>query len=361
MGYSHTQRGVINLIVIFGVGFFALGSALTISSGILSATHKNHNTVSSHESFYTAESAMREGTYQFLHDDSYISTSYNALNDTSESDITIEDFGTHIRVVGSADNATHREVIQNVITFPEGFAFDYAIYAENDLDIAGNADITGPIFGNGEICVSGSADIDGNANAGGEVSTDPPCSISGISGETDSDAAGIPPPEVDNAVYLAAADMIFADADDAEEYLEDNAPTSGIIYITDTAEVKITSGVDHTGIIVTDGNLLISGSTLTSFIESNPDADPLVLIVNGNLRVTGNAVIIGIVYVRGAITFGAGSPTVSGSIISTETIETEVTGSANIVYDPDIASAWQSIEGLETTSSEPLRIVWSEK
>lgn len=60
---------------------------------------------------------------------------------------------------------------------------------------------------------------------------------------------------------------------------------------------------------------------------------PIILIVNGDLRLTGNAVIYGVVYVTGTLN-GSGTNTVYGSVINETGNTTSITGTFNVVYTP---------------------------
>lgn len=60
---------------------------------------------------------------------------------------------------------------------------------------------------------------------------------------------------------------------------------------------------------------------------------PVILIVNGNLELSANSVINGLVYVVGDIT-GNGSPTIYGGLISSG--NANATGNLKVIYDPNV-------------------------
>ncbi|MDP3963168.1 MAG: hypothetical protein Q8Q39_01590, partial [bacterium] len=82
----------------------------------------------------------------------------------------------------------------------------------------------------------------------------------------------------------------------------------------------------------------------------------------GNLRVAGGTTINCVVYVLGETSFGSGNNTINGSLISAGGASVDVTGSATINYDPAVGVEWESLTGLNTsTTSQPEIILWEEE
>ena len=63
---KNSQRGIISLAVILGVGIFGLAAALASSLGALSELRANRNVALAHNAFYTADAATRPRAYQYI-------------------------------------------------------------------------------------------------------------------------------------------------------------------------------------------------------------------------------------------------------------------------------------------------------
>src|SRR3989344_7508775 len=164
---SDNQKGVIGLLAVMGIGVFALGVSLVASSGAASELASNINLSSGDQAFYSAESGVYEGALQYKNDpDNYTGGTPQLLNNTVSGNIEATPLDwpyVKIRSLASG-NATDRTVARIFTSFPEGLAFDYAVYAEHQLDIGGNAEINGDIFANDGIDFTGnSAEINGDA------------------------------------------------------------------------------------------------------------------------------------------------------------------------------------------------------
>ncbi|MBI4114398.1 MAG: hypothetical protein HY445_00980 [Candidatus Niyogibacteria bacterium] len=361
LNVQKSEEGIISLITILAVGLFALGTVLTISAGTLSETVKNKNMTSGSQSFYTAESAMREGAYQVIEevkefggDPTYAGEDYFALNSTSNSDVTVLYDWPYAIMRGEATGGNvNRAVIHTITVFPEGLAFDYAMYAQHKLNFGGNSTVNGNIFANDGIDFTGnSAEINGDAFSSEEF-TD----TDNINGEAISGVDPIPSPELDTDDYYDAATHIFADDNDAETFLNNKTNTARV-FIEDLGEIKIQgNNTILNGFLATLGDLDITGGVI------NADENFAAIVVLGNLKISGGTIINGVVYVKGNTTFGAGTNVINGSLISAGDVSvTAVTGNATINYDPNIASAFPNLAGLNTTSTEDPKILgWTEE
>lgn len=105
----------------------------------------------------------------------------------------------------------------------------------------------------------------------------------------------------------------------------------------------------HGEVVWLDGNggdvQIPSGTTIGSRDE------PVILIVDGNMRFQGNTTIYGVVYVTGDMV-GAGTPTIYGSTVVQGDVATD--GTVNIVYDPVSAGG----AGRDTGPSGSLAGTW---
>lgn len=356
---KNSQRGIISLAVILGVGIFGLAAALASSLGALSELRANRNVALSHNAFYAADAATREGAYQYINATTpWAGGAFPELNSGTNSSIVVQALAwPYEEIRGTADSGqAHRTAVYTITVFPEGFAFDNAVYAQDDLLFGGNAQINGDIFANGDMDFNGNAEIDGNA-----YSPTPITDTNNITGEAFSgtDVDSIPPPQIDTQPYRDAATTggtLFAASSDAEDFLN-NQTRNAVVFVEDLGDTKIQgNNTELTGSIVTLGNLEISGGTYTA--SDNYAA----IVVMGDLKIAGGATINGIIYVAGATSFGGGNNTIKGSLISVGGANvTSVTGSATINFDPTAAANWQLLEGLITTSAEDPKIVkWGE-
>lgn len=352
-----TQKGIVSLTVIFGVGIFGLAAALASSLGALSQLHANRNVALSHNAFYAADAAGREGAYQYLNASApWTGGAFPVLNSGTTSSIAIQELAwPYEEIRGTAQSGqAHRTAFYTVTVFPEGFAFDHAVYTQNELTLAGNALINGDVFANTSIDFKGNSLIDGNAYSPGEI-TD----TDNISGDAFSGVDPIPPPQIDTQSYEAAASVagtLFADAGDAETFVNNQTQTA-VVVVTSSAKTNVQgNNTSLTGSIVTFDDLDITGGTYTA------SGNYAAIVVLGNLKIAGGATINGIVYVAGSTSFGGGNNTINGSLISVGGANsTDLTGNVTITFDPVAAANWQQLEGLVTTSNEDPEIVkWGE-
>ena len=352
---TQKQRGVVILFTMLGVGTLALGATLTVALGILGEFTKRRNTVSGDQVFYTGEAAVSEGAYRFLTASSYLATTGQTLNNTATSSIVVEPLAwPYVRARGKASNEHANRAVARIITsFPEGLAFNYAVYAQNNLDFKGNATINGDIYSTTEIDFTGaSAEVNGNAFSPGSIETD---NVNGIS-VTGVDV--IEPPKIFIEPYrdmAMAAGTHFTSTPLAKSFLSDNTTYNVVVVLEDAPELKLQNSTSSTGSIITLHDLELTGGTFTA-TGGRP-----VIIVYGNLKIAGNTTINGIVYVEGTTAFGSGTNTINGSLISAGGASVDVTGNATINFDPQYIAHWDELPGLDTsTTSDPEIILWEE-
>lgn len=350
------------MIAVLAIGVLALSSALTIAAGSISELAKNQNTTSGNETFYTAESALLEGAYQYIQavisDTTYAGGNGELLNNTDESAITVDDTNWPYAIVRgeSENNTTTRGVTRRITVFPEGLAFNYAVYGQQNVSVGGNATINGNMFANDSIAFSGSSELNGDAATAGTISGE-----DNITGDAITDVEQIPPPGIDEAPYLEAANnggTYFANANDAKIYLNNeirgSAETPVVVFVADLGETKI-QNASTTGSLYVKGDLqLTSGGNYTA------SSSYAAIVVEGDLSIAGGVTINGIVYVKGSTSFGGGTNTINGSLISVGSISSlDLTGNTVINY---ASWNWQDLAGLETESTETPRLLeWGEE
>lgn len=359
-----SNDGVISLLAIFGIGVFALSASLAVAVGSAAGLAQNRNVVSGDQSFYTAEAGTFEGALQYRHaTSSYTGGSPELLNNTSEGSISVTSLNwPYVHVNSYATGQTVRRSVSHVITvFPEGFAFDYAVYAQNNLIMGGNLEINGGVFANDGIEFNGnSAEINGNAYSPLNINENQPGA--NINGEIFEGVDPIPPPELLIDPYLAyanASSTYFATTSSAQSYVNGNMLDHVVVVIADDG-VKASIGNSNThatGTIVKTGNMDLKGGSYIAFDNF------AAIVVYGDLKISGGTYIKGIVYVTGETSFGAGNNVIDGSLISAGGASvTDLTGNATINFDPVVTANWQNLAGLDTTSNEePEVILWEEE
>jgi cytoskeletal protein CcmA (bactofilin family) len=354
------QKGIISLVTVFVVGLLGLGIMITLSTMGFLEINKNINTKSGSQTFYTAEAAAREGIYQYLKDESVVSGSLTSpLNSIPESDISFAVYSSprgwaYREIEGRAENTlTNRIVKSTLLLFPSGAVFDYAIYSEYNLNIKGSVDIVGDIFSGGIISCSGNkVHIEGNAySVGDDVNNT--CEDNASSTYENTDI--ISPPDINPDYYRDIA-LVSGCASTPDNVKNDclSVPTTSVVFVKDpinpAKETKL-QGIDLAGNLTVVGNLWISGNS--SITATN---DYAVIVVKGNLKITGDNIINGIVYVSGTTTFGAGNTTLNGSLISKGGTATDLNGNVTINYDAPLAPP-----GGIDDSGAPKIVSWSEE
>lgn len=357
------KNGVISLVTILVIGFLGLGMILAIASLSLVGLNKNFDIKSGNQTFYTAESAVKEGIRQYqLQGDAIINNDYNFpldVNGINSGSIfyRIENspMGWQYRkAIGWANNDISstrpffRQVEATFLLNPSFAAFSHAVYSENDLTIQGNATIIGDVYSGGNIDCGGSFDIQGEASSPLPIDND-------CNGNTDSIKEGvdiIPSPDIDIDFYKNEATTNgtdFYDATDGKNYLN-NQTRSGIVYIEDASTETDIQNANLTGSLAVKGNLRIRGGTVITGVNNNA-----AVIVEGNLRITGDTTINGLIYVSGATSFSGGNNFINGSLISIGGTQTSITGSVTIDYQELIGPP-----GGVSNPLEPKITSWSE-
>jgi len=352
-----------SLAVVFVIGFLGLGMMTTISTIALSEINKNINTKSGSMSFYTAEAATREGAYRYINGYNHLTGTSSYTGGTSTLNFTAGTTTVNILAWPKVEiksiaqnNLTQREIIYTLTKFPEGLAFDYAIYSESDIELSGNASTSGNIFSNGSTTLSGSATVDGNVSSVGNVTG----TIDHIDGSISTNVIPIPAPNIILNSYEPGA-TCFATTAAAALNCVPNTSLSGNIFASTTDLINNLGGnlTDLTGNIVAKGDLTINGGVYTTATDTS-----IVIGVGGTLHIKGGTTINGIVYVEGATIMDGGGHeiAINGALISKGGI-TDLGGHAKISYDKNLVENWAHINGLSTTTSTgPPRITgWQEQ
>ena len=366
---NKNEKGIMSLAVIFVVGFFGLGLALTITMVALVGLNKNYNTNSGNQTFYTAEAAAREGVYQYLSTSTYSGgNAFPELINNASDTVFVDASGPIFTFIsGNAENnLTYRTVKYKLERIPGSMTFSYAIFATGDLTLGGGVDINcedgsiiicddfslgASVFSNATMTLSGSSlDIDGGAYSGNTITTN---GNPDVEDGTFQNVEEISFPEIDLQPYIntaIASSTFFNTAADAETYL--NNSTSGIVFIAqETGQTSIQNDVLEEGSIVSLNNLSLNNGHYTA------TGTYAAIIAEKDLYLGGGVIIDGIVYVKGVTRF-FGNGTINGALISIGGIDASGGGNIKINYNPDISEEFKDISGLDKT---PIIVGWQEQ
>ena len=86
-----------------------------------------------------------------------------------------------------------------------------------------------------------------------------------------------------------------------------------------------------------------SGVTLNANVTIGSPTNPVILVINDSVDISGNVTIYGIVYIADGAVFGSGNNTIYGSVISygEADLSTAVTGNSHFIYSGDIVNRIQ--------------------
>jgi len=320
--------------MVFGVGFFALAMALTMSIRSLAETVKNNDNKRGNETFYLSESAMREGYYQYENNPSYEGSA--SIFPGISASTTIAENWPYIEVIGVAERKqANRKTVYKVVS--GGAALNCAAYSSHVIDLKSNA-----------------AEIIGNVYAGDEIK-DPHDNVTEGLKLTSADVY-IPAPIIDIAPYISESPMEYSAAE-ASQGIEDGSINNSVVYVNDSGETKIEGGsdpIDFNGSLVTTGSLRINSGKLSAL------GNRVAIYVEGDLYLEGNVEINGIVYVKGFTKITGNGNKITGSLISVGAIETtDLSGSITIDFDENLSEVWSELAGLRASSPEI--ISWEER
>jgi hypothetical protein len=91
----------------------------------------------------------------------------------------------------------------------------------------------------------------------------------------------------------------------------------------------------------TNGDAVINGITTIGSV-----ANPVLLVINGNLSMSGSVIIHGFIFVTGTsgITTSLGNITIDGALMTTQNLT--ISGSSNIIFNPTLLNTLQTIPGI---------------
>ncbi len=379
MNFQEKEKGIISVVTILAIGIFALGIVMISLTGSVKESAKNFNNKNGEQAFYTAEAAAREGVYQYK-GGNFTEGNIPILNKISKEFIQFRtnkpDWPPEVIAEAKNNIGYYRKIIY-VMNVNNGEAFNHAIFSESKLTLRGNAKVMNEwssVFINDDIIFHGEAtktSIAGNVySTSDDVDFDHV--IKGEDGVIKVDDSLLIP-DIDLSKYKDETnnDTYFDPKNDNDqdisEYINNKTITS-IIYIIDestTINVDSTSTF-FTGNITTEGDLEIKGGTYTAGKDSE-DNRLVAIYVDGDLTISGDAIINGVVYVTGETIIkgsndpGGDAPEINGSLISKGEVEIK-NNNVEINYSNTFIGDLQNILGLDSISAAPPTIKsWREE
>lgn len=327
------KKGIISLITVLVIGFLGLSLVLAVAFLALVGLGKNYDRKFGEKTFYSADTVLKEAVLQYQNSNGTIASGkLSSINNISEGNISFNigpsSNGWQYRKIeatalnNSPNLRPFKRTLQGeFILNPSYKAFEYAIFSDGKLEIKGTTgiSITGDIFSNSEI------DCKGNTTIGGEVfalNVGSKCSGTKVN----TNIATISPPSINISNYISFATCTSTASKVKNDCLND-LPTNGIIFVDDPAKETKLQNIQLNGVLVIKGNLWLSGGNSITETNNHP-----AIIVEGNLKFTGNNTINGLIYVTGETTFGGGNVVINGSVLSVGGAETEIGGSVTINY-----------------------------
>jgi predicted acyltransferase (DUF342 family) len=365
--------------MVYGLGILSLALMSTVLTSVLTNLSTHKNSLSGLYTLVTADSGAREGVQQLILGTEPVSgTILNPIGVTNTSVSVLDALWVGTEVIATAENnLTQRKVSYTVITQPGAGAFAHAIYAQHDVEVGGNACVTGDIYAGNNLDVTNAAVVvAGEVYSSGETTIHENATV----GQSTANVVVLSPPTVDLSQYytdsrtgiiatstdsVSYADSVshdaiyFPNASWAEDYLHKETRTNKLVYVEDSGTtIQLGNQTNFTGTLIVLGDLKITAGTYAT--STNPvENNPLVIYVGGNLELTGGN-IHGVVYVLGETTVSHGNPTITGSLIGASPSSTiGVNGNLIVVYNASLAESWENIEGIDVSGS-PIFMGWTE-
>jgi len=266
----------------------------------------NNGYIDSYSSAYTSNVSLANSTSYSLIFTNPIANDFNMIEITS---IGTSPDGTVSRTV--------RQLFASYTLFSNGpFA---TLVSKGAVDFSGDLTITNTtspttIWSGGGVSLTGSAETDagnGNGSSSGNIGTDIQQNDTNLSTLTD-DAFFETFVGTTRAVARETANLVYTNNTNTNYSSLLDGVQGKLIWIEQTA-----------------GNAVLNGGTIGSVDF------PVVLIINGNLSVSGNVMIYGAIYIANNFTNnGAGTVQVNGAMIVEGT--TTATGTPDVTYNPTI-------------------------
>lgn len=275
--------------------------------------------------------------------------------------------------IPNSTNCTSKRGIKAVVERTEEIppVFGHAIACQGPLSLSGNAKTNssptanqGHVYSGTSISVKGNGQVNGNASTLGTITTQ---GNGKITGTQNPGCAPMSFPAIDSGYYLQEAqegiwygDLSYSGNGSVslgpDAYINGDLSVSGNKQLTLSGYVYVTGEIKVTGngkilgdaTIVCDSDIQLAGNSDTGTI-------PLVMSVNGDVKVTGNADMGCFIYAENGTVTIAGNGDIHGGVIAQDV---SVTGNGKVYYaqdasldlptDPSFASidivSWQEIK-----------------
>jgi len=240
-------------------------------------------------------------------------------------------WGLRVRLRGYSADSTASSIVEQVIMGTASLAgpLSTPLTSKGTVGISGSGIVINP-EGNFTVWTGMAVDFTQNAsgvNDGFTMVKHP--TEDGTIKSSDRNYIGSDVIDADTALSSLTDDEMFENFISGTEY--DAGYATGFDFYKDTIVTMIVDGDDADLSGVVDSVILVNGNLgLNGGIIGTAD-QPVILVVDGNLDMTGNPEIYGVVYVRGNLNEATGTPKITGSLI----VEGDApsTGNVKVVYD----------------------------
>lgn len=320
------------------------------------------------KAFYIAESGINKAIWYLI-----TSTEAGGRGESWRTSATSESFGGGIFTISVSDGASAGSIrivatgevngitrtIQQILSGGSAGtpSFDYAVYANSNLNLNGAGGINGPVFGKGNITLTGATSINGPVT----LMSGSTYKKNGVNQTATVTTTQPPMPEINTAYYDAllaqaalqpAGNMSITGAGTynlagGTLYVNGNLSVSGARKIAGGGTIVVTGSYNQSGSgsidpntkIITGSDLTISGSNVVSsggvlFAKNNitlsgaGDITGSVIAMN-TVNASGAGRTIGLVYSQAGM---SGARTIVGSVVCRT--NATFSGAINITHDP---------------------------
>jgi Tfp pilus assembly protein PilX len=206
-------------------------------------------------------------------------------------------------------------------------SYNYAIFTENDMTIHGNIYVNGDIHSNGDISVAGAAFdlVNGTATASGTVSGYAP----GTS-YTAKQAIPIINFEIYKTIAQGVGGVYYGD--NTSKVFNTNETLTGIHFVDGDIVVKADLIISD-GAIFATGTIKVQGNPDIEIIHSADYDNPLAIIAQGDITMSGNVHGEGVIQTNGSFTLNGTINIEKGCVVAEDGIFNGGGGDMNVVYD----------------------------
>jgi len=337
-GAIQYQKGVVTIVTAVVLLIIITILALLTARVVIFETRVTANEVRAVEAFENAMTGLTTVLSAYNTGTAKSETALEALGSLPAwkvEDVESAGLGLRVRLRGYSADSTATSVVEQVIVGTSSLAGPLAtpLTSKGTAGISGSGMVVNP-EGNFTVWTGNAVDFTQNASGNNEGFTmvKHPTLDSTIK-SSDRNYVGSDVIDGDSALSSLTDDEMFENFISGTDY-DHSAYSSGFDFYRSTIATMIVDGdtADLDGVvdsvIVVNGDLELNGGTIGTADQ------PVILVVDGALDMTGNPEIYGVVYVRDDMPEATGTPVIHGSLI----VEGDVpsTGNVTVIYSSAI-------------------------